>query len=464
MPTTLADLGCRACLTCSAPVPEISDRLFETLLELRGRRPIKQLPGKRDVRLALPRIRRPNCPQKRNQFKYWFVARQVILGWPISSAHGWGVYGLNLALNWVADRDIELLTACDSVGLDIDPLRARALLPFLKRSVALQEDLKKYASQPASAGTMVLAYLNDTFRPGPSAHNVTLTGTPTIGVTFFELGLAPDAVERARAFPCVVTGSNWNTKVLHAYGIDGVHTVHQGFDPTHFHPGPKMNLFEDRFLIFSGGKAEYRKAQDIVLAAFKVFSDRHPEAMLVTAWYNPWPDLIRSLDWSGLLGAVPLNQARQIDTAAWANANGIPADRIVELGMVPNYKMPSILREMDVALFPNRAEGGTNLVAMECLACGLPVILSRNTGHNDIIFQDACYALEDQRQTRRGFAGHNGVSGWGESQLDEVLERLEQIFHDRTEAVRRGKNAARAIAGLTWVATAAKMKQIISEH
>jgi glycosyltransferase involved in cell wall biosynthesis len=47
--------------------------------------------------------------------------------------------------------------------------------------------------------------------------------------------------------------------------------------------------------------------------------------------------------------------------------------------------MPSVLQEMNVAVFPNRAEGGTNLVAMECMACGLPVILSGNTGHLDLI-------------------------------------------------------------------------------
>jgi glycosyltransferase involved in cell wall biosynthesis len=392
------------------------------------------------------------------------VGRQIIISWPISTGHGWGLYGLNLALNWVADRDIELVTASDSAGLDIDPLRARALLPFLRRSVALQEDLKKYANQAATAASMVLAYFNETFYLGPSAHNVSLMGTPTIGSAYFEVGLSPDAVERARTFPCIITGSEWNTKLLEAYGIAGGRTVRQGVDPTYFHPGPKANFFGDRFLIFSGGKAEYRKAQDIVLAAFKVFSDRHPEAMLVTAWYNGWPDLIRSLDQSGLLSPVPLNDGGQINLAEWATANGVRPDRIIGLGWVPNHKMPSILREMDVAVFPNRGEGGTNLVAMECMACGLPVILSRNTGHNDIIIADACYALEDQRQTRRGFAGYDGVLGWGESQPDELLEQLEQVFHDRTEAIRRGKNAARALAEMTWATTAAKMKQIILEH
>jgi len=392
------------------------------------------------------------------------MAEQVVLGWPISSLHGWGVYGLNLALQWAADPDIELSTACESVGIDIDQSQTRALAPFIVRSVELQNGLQKFANGQANVGGTFLASLNERFQLVPCMHNVTVLGHTTIGVIFFENEVRPDAVERAKLFPCIVTGSVWNEKVLRGYGIDNVRTVHQGFDPAQFHPGPKSNLFPDRFLIFSGGKAEYRKAQDLVLAAFKIFSARHPEALLVTAWYNHWPDGIRSLDWSGLLQPVPLNKAtNQIDAAGWAMANGIPADRVIDIGAVPNSKVPAILREMDVALFPNRAEGGTNLVAMEAMACGLPVIISRNTGHIDLIDGDNCYPLEDQRPAARGFAGVADASGWGESQVDEIVARLEQVFTDRTEARQRGARAAETMMRMTWRETARKMKAIVME-
>jgi glycosyltransferase involved in cell wall biosynthesis len=274
-----------------------------------------------------------------------------------------------------------------------------------------------------------------------------------------------DAVERAnRYFPCIVTGSVWNEKVLRAYGVERVRTVHQGFDPVQFHPAPKSNPLPDRFLIFSGGKAEYRKAQDLVLAAFKIFAARHPEALLVAAWYNHWTGGIRSLDWSGLLRPVPLHQAtNQIDVAGWAAANGIAADRVIDLGAVPNSKMAAIYREMDVALFPNRAEGGTNLVAMEAMACGLPVIISRNTGHIDLIGADNCYPLDDQRPAARGFAGIGDVSGWGESDVEEIVGRLEQVFTDRADARRRGQRAAEGMMHMTWQETARKMKDIVME-
>ena len=392
------------------------------------------------------------------------MAEQVVLGWPISTVHGWGVYGLNLALNLAADRDIELMTACQPEGIEIDPLRIHALVPFLNRSLELQNNLQRYANGAVSWKGTFLAALTDSFQIFPCVHNVMITGNPTIGVIFFESSLLPEAVERAKAFSCIVTGSTWNERTLRAYGIKSVRTVLQGFDPTLFHPGPKLNFFPDRFLVFSGGKAEYRKAQDIVLAAFKIFSERHPEAVLVTAWHNHWTEGIRSLDWSGLLSPVPLNKTNQINLSEWACANGIRADRIINLGLVPNQKMPAILREMDVALFPNRAEGGTNLVAMECMACGLPTILSRNTGHIDLIDDDNCYALEDQRQTSCGFAGVDGVPGWGESHTDEIVELLEQVFFDRAEAQRRGKCAANRMAQLTWQATARKMKDIVKEQ
>jgi glycosyltransferase involved in cell wall biosynthesis len=218
-----------------------------------------------------------------------------------------------------------------------------------------------------------------------------------------------------------------------------------------------------RFLIFSGGKAELRKGQDIVLAAFKIFARRHPEATLVTAWHSPWPHLARSLDQTSIAAPVVFDEAGKLDVRAWATANGIAADQVVDLGSPPNLSMPPILREMDVALFPNRAEGGTNLVAMECMATGVPAILSRNTGHLDLIRDENCYSLDDQRQAPNSWTSIGDVACWGESQVDEVVERLEQVFAHRAEAKRRGERGAAMMQGLSWGKTARQMKAVVLE-
>jgi glycosyltransferase involved in cell wall biosynthesis len=391
------------------------------------------------------------------------MAKRVLLGWQISTVHGWGVYGLNLALNWASDRRIESASTMfePSMIVDIDPNQYHALSPFVGRSQQFQNVLQRHANGQIKYKGAYVAALGNDLRGLANAYQVEITGKVTIGAVFFEFGLAPEAIERAKDFSLIVTGSNWNERVLRAHGIKNVRTIHQGIDPAYFHPGPTRGYLQDRFFVFSGGKPEYRKAQDIVLAAFKVFSQQHRDAVLVTAWHSLWPGLARSLDWSGLLSPVVFNDKYQFNPTGWATANGISADRIIELGVLPNRKMPTILRDMDVAVFPNRAEGGTNLVAMECMACGLPVILSRNTGHIDLIENDSCYTLDDQRRAARGFAGIDGVQGWGESQIDEVVARLEQVYSDRAEAKRRGARAAERLAQFTWQATAQQMKDIV---
>src|SRR5262249_55865660 len=180
-------------------------------------------------------------------------------------------------------------------------------------------------------------------------------------------------------------------EVLAQLSIDHVQTLLQGVDTTHFHPGPRAGLFGDRFVVFSGGKLERRKGQDLVVQAFCAFAQRRPDALLVTAWSSPWPQFARSLDQNPSLSPIPFRPDGQVDVIAWAQANGIPERQMLDLGRVPNADMPRILREIDVALFPNRAEGATNFVAMECMACGVPTILSANTGHLDLIRDGNCY-------------------------------------------------------------------------
>ena len=71
-----------------------------------------------------------------------------------------------------------------------------------------------------------------------------------------------------------------------AHGLDHVATVLQGIDPRLFRPSSRIGLLPGRFTIFSGGKLEYRMGQDIVVAAFRKFRERRPDALLAVAWQN----------------------------------------------------------------------------------------------------------------------------------------------------------------------------------
>ncbi|MBP0574453.1 hypothetical protein J8J27_27490, partial [Mycobacterium tuberculosis] len=72
------------------------------------------------------------------------MRRVAVIHWGISSFFGWGVYGLNLALNWAADPDLEPVCALP-IGanqVSVDALRLRRLGPFLAASARLVERLQ----------------------------------------------------------------------------------------------------------------------------------------------------------------------------------------------------------------------------------------------------------------------------------------------------------------------------------
>ncbi|TAN60457.1 MAG: glycosyltransferase, partial [Magnetospirillum sp.] len=133
------------------------------------------------------------------------------------------------------------------------------------------------------------------------------------------------------------------------------------------------------------------------------------------------------------------------DVLGWALANGAPADAIADLGWLSRERTRALLWECDVGLFPNRCEGGTNNVAQEAMACGLPVIVSANTGHLDLIDGDNVFALASQ-----GPVPGPGRQDWGESAVDEMVETLERLYADRAEARRRAALGLAFIRRRTW--------------
>jgi len=375
-------------------------------------------------------------------------ARQwIAFDWEVRGDTGWGVYGLNLAAQLALLGDpAPVVLACDEDTLP--PLVGHRLRHTLVASAPARKALSDPAAIVDIDGTLLRAFGNG-FVGAP--HAPRLRAQRNVGVVFFEdTHFAPDAIERAAALDAIIAGSNWNAEVLRAYGLHNVHTVIQGIDPTVFHPAERTGLFRDRFVVFSGGKLEYRKGQDIVVAAFRRFRDRHPDALLLTAWHNHWPQLIADLELAGHVRGAPRVLNGSLEIAEWLASNGIPESAVLDVGRTPNVLMGQIVREADVALFPNRCEGGTNLVAMECMAAGIPTIVSANTGHLDLLATGGCFALRGQRNAILPSRHFTGVDGWGESDVDEVVELLERLYADRTLAAERAAVGAAAMANLTW--------------
>jgi glycosyltransferase involved in cell wall biosynthesis len=267
-------------------------------------------------------------------------------------------------------------------------------------------------------------------------------GEVNLGYCFFEFELGPNAAENAAKYDVVFAGSTWCLDRLAERGIHNTELLIQGVDGETFKAKPprktehykagvahgkgmKQSLYADPkpgFRIFSGGKFEYRKGQDLVIAAFREFAKAHPEAHLVCSWFNPWPQLIGdAMDRSGLERPGHQYQTQEAFFTDLLQYNGIPSDRFT---ILPQLRHTDLAREMantDVGLFPNRCEGGTNLVLMEYAALGRPVIANVLTGH-----ADASEAIHYQIP-----ATADPVTGWAEQRVKDIVDRMEMANHYR---------------------------------
>jgi glycosyltransferase involved in cell wall biosynthesis len=383
---------------------------------------------------------RRSQPGRRRNGPAQMTRRDVLLNWQLGTGFGWGLLGVSLMGQWAEDPDLRPLMGFPiEPGLlnTVDPLRKLRLGPAIAASnLALQR------WGPCDPSICLDAIQIDGMGNDFLAPNLRRSKR-MIGRPIFETSAIDTARERLSPYELLLTASTWSARMLeHATGRR-VQVIHEGVDVATFCPGPRSGWVDpNRFHVFSGGKIEFRKAPDLVLMAFERFAARHADVTLVTAWQSPWPHL--AAGFKGRL-AVPVRQVAGglMDVKGWAGANGIDPDRVVDLGHVPNVLLPSVLREMDVALQPSRAEACTNLAVKEAMACGVPVIAARNTGMLDLLTDANSIPLRDQAPVPA--PPGLGTDGWGESDLDEMLEALEFAYRNRSAG------AALGAAGRTWL-------------
>jgi glycosyltransferase involved in cell wall biosynthesis len=385
--------------------------------------------------------------------------RSVLLNWPIATISGWGIVGLNLFLNWANNPEVTPLVG-GPIGPNemagVDPLRVLAAREAILRSNGFQSELQHVRAGTRSLGVPIIEGLGNGlyFADG-------LRGTRTIGRCIFEDTRLTDLDAKLAKYDLLLCASQWNADLLRANCTKPVAIIFEGIDPSLFHPAPKSGVLpRDRFYIFSGGKVEFRKGHDLTLLAFREFSRRHADAVLVTFWHSPWPQL--SIGFRGKLDA-PLGQTSdgKIDVKNWVARNGIDPSKVIEIGPVPNAIMPSILREMDCALAPSRAEACTNLLAKEAMACGIPVILAPNTGVKDLVADGNCIALTRQQPVRD--FDQWGTDGWGESDVEEIVEALERLYSDSSLGKNIGERGAQWLLenNRTWQHHAQAVKSLL---
>jgi len=385
------------------------------------------------------------------------VEQNLALTWQLSEIHGWGLVGVHTALHLLDHGHPPLLLERPLLSTLRQENREKltGLMAGYERISAIAEQVGD--SVVVIKGWTLLHALANGFIEGPTSAR--FRGSRNVGVIAFEDSRFDSAtLERARSYDKLVVHSTYNRDLLLEQGLSDIGCAFQGIDPDELPVLPPARRFGDRFVIFSGGKLEFRKGQDIVLAAFRRFHERHPEALLVTAWHNHWPHTSGTIAESSLT-PVPamIGENGKLRIVEWAMAHGVPPEGFVDMGFIPRDRIAAIMADCHAAVFPNRCEGATNLVAMEAMACGVPVILSANTGHLDLIREGNCLPLREQTPVADPIGARRG---WGESAVEEVIEQLECIYADRAAAQIRAEKARAFIRGeRSWRAFAGSFIQ-----
>jgi len=375
--------------------------------------------------------------------------KPLALTWSLSTISGYGIYGLQLALQFFRRGGEKFIPTFEPGPTLMPTLTQIRIEPVLALGHKISKLLRENPNERFTFDHPVLYAVGNECAGFSGQDRV--TGSRNVGCAAIEhCAFSARARDYAKNYDVLIAISRWNERFLKSLDVGPVHLCLQGIDTSLFMPGPRTGLWGDRFIIFSGGKFEFRKGQDIVIEAFKRFHARHPEALLVTCWQNFMPLPLEPFQMAGYCQTLPeLHDPDGFQFNPWLLAMGLPAGSFVNISYTPNMLMPSVLRECDAAIFPNRCEGGTNLVAMEAMACGVPTFVSNNTGQKDLVDLLGCGALTSQRAVRVP-ASSLSVDDWGETDPDEIVAALEGLYTSRAQARAQALEVATRIKAWDW--------------
>ena len=376
---------------------------------------------------------------------------------PFGSMHGWGVCTQSVA------KELSRLTPLTLVTDNFSQEQVNGPLDhiYLQGITRLREEYCRDLHGPLP-GAVIQAMFNDSLAPLEPR----LQGAFNLGYIFSEQTVyQAEQVENARSgFDLVAAGSTWCEMMLRNLGLENVRTILQGVDRSVFNPiHNRKALFGDRFVVFSGGKFELRKSQDLVIAAFKELLRHHDDALLVASWYNPWPQYMETMALSQYIGYRPGRDYFETVENILDDA-GIPRDKVILLPPTPHHEMSRIYKNCDVGIFPNRCEGGSNLVLMEFMACGKPALVSNSSGHQDVASIHNSLLLDKLQPVRITNSDGGIYAEWDEPDLEQCMEKLLWAHGHPGELEVLGARAGRDLEAFTWQETAKRFHRQVARY
>ena len=367
---------------------------------------------------------------------------------PRGENFGWGVCGIHLTLSLAQLADVQYITETFTLE-DIGDRKKYERLSKLWTSQMGKQGEGPWPEEILVDAAILQAMEGKSLKP----LYVRARAPKVVGYTFFESTfLKTDHVSWAKEYyDCIVAGSTWCRDVLTEHGIQNTDVVIQGVDTDLFQPAVgERDTLKDHFVVFSGGKLELRKGQDLAIRAFKILQDRHEDVVLLNAWYNAWDESTMTMRFSPYIrfDMPPGDYVKAITALLYTN--GIDPRRVITLTPFPHGQMAGIYHNTDCGLFPNRCEGGTNLVLMEYMACGKPAIASFSSGHRDILTDANAIPIRSLKSFTVTNENGQCLERWDDPDLEEIVEKLEWAYQNRDALREIGRRAAADMAQNTW--------------
>jgi glycosyltransferase involved in cell wall biosynthesis len=358
---------------------------------------------RRELRVVL----NTNAPFSNSGYGVWcgdFMPRMVKDGWPIAVSSFAGLGG----------------SPIDYQGYKIYPVLAD---PF--GSDALVNHSRHF-------GARVGMTMQDVWTLQPQAlqqlQQMNIAFVPYVPIDQFPV--PPQVLDRLRYAYKIITFSKFGHDCLEKSGFAST-MIYEGVDTDIFKPmvkeevRKKFNIPQDKFvfgMIGANKENPPRKAWQEAMEAFKLFSDKHPEAIFFYQSNQNMPGGFPILEFARNLNI--LDKVFHLD------------DYLSFIHVGPK-EIAEIINTFDVLLQPSATEG-FGLLSVEAQACGVPVIVNNYSSMPELVGEGAGLVCKPGKEFFSPAQGY-----WKFPDVLDLYEKMEEMFvADREKMGEKGRENA----------------------
>ena len=277
--------------------------------------------------------------------------------------------------------------------------------------------------------------------------NVFMRCRHLVGRTMYETDSIPDGWrDYCEAMDEVWVPSTFNCETFASGGVsrERLHALPGGIDTDLFHPDAEPFAIPQRrgFNFLSVFEWIDRKGADILLQAYLTEFKAGEDVTLILKTYG------RPEAHADMLPRLAYMIERQLGL----RLESTPPVVLLTPDFLSAAEIPRLYASADAFVLPTRGEGWGRPF-MEALACGLPVIATRWSGHLDFLREEICYFADCElrpvpwNNDVELSAGHH----WAEVSVERLRKLMRHAFENREEAWEKGRRGrAEMVDGWQW--------------